>query len=79
MQITGLFSHREKQSFNHAKEIVKPYGQINHIIEWCKSELTEDAWAWQMVEMSTPTRPGRYIFYFDVPKDCFAFTIKWVS
>jgi len=67
---------REKDSFAHAQAIEKLYGGLGDVLDWCKSELTED-WRWQMVEMSGTDRPGRYIFYFDSERDCLAFTLKW--
>ena len=67
---------REKQSFNHAQEITKPFGVIELILDWCKVNL-QDEWRWQLVEVSSDRRPGRYIFYFDLEKDYFAFVIKW--
>jgi hypothetical protein len=45
-------------------------------IAWCKSELEHD-WRWQMVDMASDQRPGRYIFYFDSERDLIAFTLKW--
>ena len=67
---------RDEKSFNHASEIYKPYGELDAILKWCKSELTED-WRWQMVDMSSHIRPGRYIFYFDSERDYLAFCLKW--
>lgn len=67
---------REKESFPYAREISKPFGQIDVILAWCKTELVDD-WRWQMVEMSNDLRPGRYIFYFDSERDYFAFTLYW--
>ena len=67
---------RDRDSFRHATEVVKPFGAIDDIIRWCKSECRED-WRWQMVDMSSDHRPGRYIFYFDSDQDYFAFTLKW--
>lgn len=67
---------RDKDSFQYAREIAKPFGQIDGILEWCKSELQDD-WRWQLVEMSNDCRPGRYIFYFDSERDFFAFTLYW--
>ena len=67
---------RDERSFAHAQQITRPYGDIDHILAWCKSELVE-TWRWQMLEMAAPTRPGRYIFFFDSERDCLAFTIKW--
>ena len=69
---------RDKQSFSHAQEITKPFGVIEEVLAWCKSELRED-WRWQLVEMSSDIRPGRYIFYFDNEKDYFAFVLKWAG
>lgn len=69
---------RNAESFNHACEITKPYGVIESVLAWCKSEMTED-WRWQMIEMSAERRPGRYIFYFDSERDYLAFTLKWVG
>lgn len=69
---------REKQSFAHAQEIVKPFGAIDTVITWCKSEMQQD-WRWQVVEMSSDIRPGRYIFYFDSERDYLAFVLKWVG
>jgi hypothetical protein len=67
---------RPKQSFNHAHTINKSHGIIEEILDWCKHELTED-WRWQLREVSTYTRNGEYIFYFDGEKDYFAFVLKW--
>ena len=67
---------RDRVSFDHAHEIVKPFGQIEQVIDWCKNECT-DEWRWQLVEISSDRRPGRYIFYFDSERDCLAFVMKW--
>jgi hypothetical protein len=67
---------RDKESFRYAREIAKPFGQLDGILDWCKSELRDD-WRWQLVDMSTDQRPGRYIFYFDSERDYFAFTLYW--
>lgn len=67
---------RDERSFAHAQRITRSYGDIDHILTWCKSELVEE-WRWQMVEMAAPQRPGRYIFFFDSERDCLAFTLKW--
>jgi len=68
--------HRDKESFAFAQECYRTWGHLNEVLDWCKSELTED-WRWQLVDMSTDIRPGRYIFYFDGERDCLAFTLKW--
>lgn len=75
-QIDPLTTFRNKESFNFAREVAKPFGGLEPVLEWCKAELTNE-WRWQLVEMSNDRRPGRYIFYFDNEKDCCAFTLKW--
>jgi hypothetical protein len=67
---------RDQDSFAHAKEIVKPFGTIELVLDWCKSELAAE-WRWQLLEISTDRRPGRYIFYFDSERDYLAFVLKW--
>jgi hypothetical protein len=70
------FHTRNKDSFNHAQELIKPWGGLEPMIDWCKTNCTQD-WRWQMVDMSTDIRPGRYIFYFDGHQDAVAFALKW--
>jgi len=70
------YKFREKDSFLYTKEIVKPFGLIDPIIAWCKTELQSD-WRWQLIEVSSDTRPGRYCFFFDSERDFCAFTLKW--
>jgi hypothetical protein len=67
---------RDKESFPYAREISKPFGTVDFVISWCKSELQAD-WRWQLVEMSSDIRPGRYCFFFDSERDFCAFTLKW--
>ena len=67
---------RSRDSFVHAREITKPFGEIERVLDWCKSEVTHD-WRWQLVDVSSDIRPGRYIFYFDSERDYLAFTMKW--
>ena len=74
--LAAIHNIRDKESFPYAREIAKPFGGLDPVIRWCKSELEAD-WRWQMIEMSNDLRPGRYIFYFDSEKDCCAFTLKW--
>jgi hypothetical protein len=64
------------ESFDHAREIERPFGQIDRIIEWCKTELVGD-WRWQVVTTSSDRAPGRYIFYFDSDRDAAAFALFW--
>jgi hypothetical protein len=67
---------KKSDIFPYALEVVKPFGVLDCMISWCKSECSQD-WRWQLVEMSTDVRPGRYIFYFDSEKEYFAFYMKW--
>jgi hypothetical protein len=69
-------NQRDRNSFNHAQEISKPFGVLESVLDWCKEELTSE-WRWQLIEVSSDRRPGRYIFYFDSERDCLAFTMKW--
>ena len=64
------------ESFHNAQEIARPFGQIDRIIEWCKTELVGD-WRWQVVTTSSDRAPGRYIFYFDSDRDAAAFALFW--
>ena len=72
----ALFEIRNGDSFSHAREIHKPFGGLDRVLAWCKTELL-DEWRWQLVDVSTDQRPGRYIFYFDSERDHFAFTLYW--
>jgi hypothetical protein len=67
---------RQGESFRHARQIIKPYGELDKILAWCRSQLS-DEWRWQLLEMSSETRPGRYIFYFDSERDYVAFLLHW--
>jgi len=67
---------RDRNSFQHASEIVKPFGAIESVLNWCKSELRGE-WRWQLVEMSSDIKPGRYCFFFDDERDYLAFVMKW--
>ena len=71
-----LFEIRLGDSFNHAREIHKPFGELDRVLAWCKTELTGE-WRWQLVDVSTDQRPGRYIFYFDSDRDAAAFALFW--
>lgn len=68
--------HRGRESFAFAREVNRPWGGLEPILNWCRTEL-EAEWRWQLVDMSSDQRPGRYIFYFDSERDCVAFALKW--
>lgn len=71
-----LIDHRDAESFNYAREIHKPWGELDPILTWCRSEL-QGEWRWQMMDMSTRGYSGRYIFYFDSERDAMVFVLKW--
>jgi hypothetical protein len=76
MQLQTHGTIRLGESFDYAREIARPFGQIDRIIEWCKTELV-DEWRWQVVTTSSDRTPGRYIFYFDSDRDAAAFSLFW--
>ena len=67
---------RSAESFKYTREIQQPWGGLDSVLSWCKSELTE-SWRWQLIDVSNDLRPGRYVFYFDSDRDCCAFALKW--
>lgn len=67
---------RSDTSFPFSQEISKPFGSLDVILEWCKSELRDD-WRWELIDVSSDIRPGRYNFYFDSEHDAVAFALKW--
>lgn len=71
-----VIDSRKRESFPYSREIAKPFGKLDHVLDWCKTELVGD-WRWQLVDVSSDQRPGRYIFYFDTERDFFAFTLQW--
>jgi hypothetical protein len=75
-QVQHEYHIRDQESFQCAQEIIKPFGTIDSVIDWCKAEL-ESEWRWHLVEVSSDIRPGRYIFYFDSHRDACAFALKW--
>ena len=71
-----VIDSRRRESFPYSREIAKPFGKLDHVLDWCKTEIVGD-WRWQLVDVSSDRRPGRYIFYFDTERDFFAFTLHW--
>ena len=71
-----VIDSRNRESFLYSREITKPFGELDRVIDWCKTEMVGD-WRWQLVDVSSDQRPGRYIFYFDSERDYFAFTLYW--
>jgi len=71
-----LPASRTGSSFVRSIEIQCPWGGIDSVLNWCHQELAAE-WRWQVLEMSSDIKPGKYIFYFDSERDCCAFTLKW--
>ena len=68
---------RDRGSFRYTQEIAKSFGVLEQVLDWCKEELSAE-WRWQLVEVSSDHKPGRYIFYFDSERDYLAFIMKWM-
>ena len=62
--------------YKYAYRIMKSFGVIEVILDWCKRELPNE-WRWQSIEVSSLTKKGEYIFYFDSEKDYLSFIMKW--
>ena len=73
---TFSFEIRDAESFKHSILINKPFGSLDSVIEWAKTELS-DEWRWQVIRTSSDQLPGSYIFYFDSESDYLAFTMKF--
>lgn len=71
-----VIDSRRQESFPYSREITKPFGELDRVLDWCKTELVGD-WRWQLLDVSSDRRPGRYIWYFDLERDFFAFTLQW--
>ena len=74
--VATALESRTRQSFQYSREIQKPYGELEKVLEWCKDELYRE-WRWQLIETSGSNSPGRYCFYFDDELEFTAFLLKW--
>jgi len=70
------YQTRDRTSFLYVKEITKPWGGLDLVLAWCRTELTGE-WRWQLMHPSSDSAPGRYAFYFDSDRDMCAFTMTW--
>jgi hypothetical protein len=64
-------------SFRYAVEIYKPMGVLDAILAWCRRDLIDPDWRWQLVSTSGLDVQGRYIFYFNNEQDYFMFVLRW--
>ena len=74
--IVSQLNLRKAESFPFCQEISKPWGGLEPILCWCKQEL-QGEWRWELIDISSDQRPGRYKFYFDLGRDCTAFALRW--
>lgn len=75
--LTPKSFNEQRQQFKHAIEVVKPFGVLDSVIDWCKTEMRDPTWRWQLLQPSNDREPGRYIFYFNNERDYCAFLLKW--
>ena len=73
---TLIYDRNKDAGFNHAKDIHKPFGKLQEILDWAKDNC-KPGWRWQLVDTPSDIRDGRYIFFFNDEKDYFAFCLKW--
>ena len=76
LDILQQIGYREPASFGFQADCTQPYGALESVLAWCRSECQGD-WRWNMLEMSSDRRPGLYRFYFDSERDCVAFSLRW--
>lgn len=62
--------------FRFYQEIEKGAGIIDEVVDWCKSEISTE-WRWQLLELSSSSRPGKYRFFFETERDYCSFLLKW--
>lgn len=76
VEVFADYQIRDRESFGFACEISKPFGALDAVLAWCKTELRDD-WRWQLIRPSSDIHPGRYCFYFDNECDYLCFLLKW--
>ena len=67
--LSGRVEYKSAQT-----QFLKAY-EIYKLLDWAKQEFVGE-WRWQLVEISSERRPGRYIFYFESERDYLAFLLK---
>jgi hypothetical protein len=73
---TDQVDYRSRESFDYARDISLPWGELEQVLAWSRQELTGE-WRWQLISSASDLTPGRYIFYFDESRDAMAFSLKW--
>lgn len=69
-------SCRSADTFLHQAECLLPYGQLDTVLNWCRSECSAE-WRWKMKESASNIKSGHYGFYFDSERDAVAFSLQW--
>lgn len=70
-------SYGEDIGFCHAVAISKPRGVLDHILEWCRCEMADPDWRWQLVSASGRNQQGQYVFFFNNERDYLMFLMRW--
>lgn len=76
VKLSAVYHKRAAESFKFNCEITKPFGELDHCLSWCKQQLKTE-WRWELLDVSSDQRPGRYKFYFDNESEFLAFVMKW--
>lgn len=65
--------------YNYDVIIHRPYGTLDPVITWCKSECRN--WAWNVTSNEDPPHPQdwSYQFYFAREQDYMAFILRWTK
>lgn len=67
---------RSADTFLYQSECLLPYGQLDSVLSWCRSECSAE-WRWKMKESASDIKSGQYGFYFDSERDVVAFSLQW--
>lgn len=67
----------EKQRLHHKVSVQFPFGELDPVIKWSKSNL-HGLWKWEMIQMPGGHAKGKYIFHFEDDKDLEVFCLRWM-
>lgn len=63
--------------FRHAVAISKPHGVLDDVLEWCRREMADPDWRWQLISTSGRNQQGQYVFFFNNEQDYLVFVMRW--
>ena len=66
----------QEQDFAYVRDIHKPFGELDRVLDFCKSELSS-TWRWKLLQASSDIADGQYRFFFSDEKDAVVFALKW--